>query len=66
MYKIGDEIRCTYQNPPIPEEDRYKIGQHIQVWDQDTKKRIATYLVAKSGDTHIDGIVIWVAEPMET
>ena len=54
-YKVGDPIKTKYTQPIT---GRYVIGQRVDVFNNDTHKRVATFKVIKEDGENVIGQII--------
>jgi len=55
VYKIGDEVKTKYHQPMTGE--RFHVGQVVDMFDNDTHKKVASFKVLSEDGVNIVGIV---------
>lgn len=57
-YKVGESFTAKYDNPPLAASRQYKVGQRVDIVDNDTKAVLAVFVVEETNENEASGKIV--------
>lgn len=57
-YKVGEPFTAKYNNPPLASSRQYKVGQRVDIVDNETKMRLAVFVVEQTNENEASGKIV--------